>query len=483
MTNAWKLWGVLGATAAAFGVLACSGESSNPSNGGTGGAGTGGGAGAGNGSGGANAGTGGDGQGTGGAGNEVVRGPHTELFDCSAAEGTVPGLAFEPFLSGLDAPTFIKPVPGTTNRFVVGELFGRIRLVVDGVIQEDDFVDLSDRIERGPLMGLGGDERGLFDLAFHPDFETNGLFYVHHTAAAGIDDDISVGDTVVAEYQMSDDDSGLADANSMRVVYHTDQPQQNHNGGGLAFGGDGLLYIAVGDGGGGDDLTGQGQNVTTPLGAILRIDVDGRGAGQYSLPAGNLVDLVANADPVIWSYGLRNPYRISVDGCNGDLYIADVGQSDWEEVNVAPPGEGQKNYGWRYMEGDRCRGASGPPSTPEACLGGETPAVPLSLPAVTYANTAGSSVTGGYVYRGSSIPALRGAYFYADLGSGRIWTFRWNGTEATEVTERTVAIFGSDEGPPDITSFGQDANGEIYLVRVGIPGSPGTGTVLRLVAE
>lgn len=482
MKNTWKLWGVLG-TAAVCGAFGCSSSSNGNSGGGGGGSATGGAAGAG--TGGVSSGTGGDdNQGTGGTNDEVVRGPHAELFDCSEPEGNVPELAFEPFLSGLESPTFIKPVPGTTNHFVVGLLFGRILLVEGDAIQPDDFLDLTSRTARGPLTGLGGDERGLFDLAFHPDFETNGLFYVHHTAADGLAQDIAESDTVVAEYRMRADDSGLADADSMRIVFTAPQPMgsTNHKGGGLAFGSDGLLYLALGDGGGSNDQYMNGQNVTTPLAAIVRLDVDGRDAGEYSIPEGNLADVVSDAHPAIWSYGLRNPYRITFDGCTGDLYIADVGQSAWEEVNVAPPGEGQKNYGWPIMEGDRCRGDGGDPVTPEQCPGASGAAVPLSLPAVSFQHGGFSSITGGYVYRGSAIPALRGAYFYADLGTGRLWTFRWNGTEATEVRERQDDIWPMGNAPGDIISFGQDAHGELFLVRTGTPGSD-EGTISRLVAR
>lgn len=492
MKNTWKLWGVLG-TAAVCGAFGCSSSSNGNSGGGGGGSATGGAAGAG--TGGVSSGTGGDdNQGTGGTNDEVVRGPHAELFDCSAPEGTVPELALEPFLTDLDVPTFIKPVPGTTNRFVVGHLFGRIALVEDGVIQGDDFLDLTSRIERGEFTALGGDERGLFDLAFHPDFENNGLFYVHHSAASGLGPDIAASDTVLAEYRMRTDGSGQADPNSMRIVFTAEQPTYvdgsgeekkslNHNGGGLAFGADGYLYLALGDGGGSNDEYMNGQNVTTPLAAIVRLDVDGRDAGEYSIPEGNLADVVSDAHAAIWSYGLRNPYRISFDGCTGDLYIADVGQSAWEEVNVAPPGEGQKNYGWPIMEGDRCRGDGGDPVTPEQCLGASGAAVPLSLPAVSFQHGGFSSITGGYVYRGSAIPALRGAYFYADLGTGRLWTFRWNGTAATEVTERTDDLWPMGDAPPDIISFGQDAHGELFIVRSGNPLENGpTGAILRLVA-
>lgn len=445
----------------AFGAWACSSDdgTNDGPGAGTGGAATGG--------------LGGADSGTGGTEPVDVRAPHAELFDCEPATGTAPSLDLEVFVSGLSRPVAIAPIPGTTDRYVVLELDGRVRLVENATVAGTDFLDLTGRTSR---ENNDWNERGLLGLAFHPEFVENGLFYVHHTASASLAaelDGVSQGDTVIAEYAIDAEDDTQADPSSMRVVFTAPQPQDNHNGGSIAFGSDGMLYIALGDGGGSNDQYGNGQNLTTPLGAILRIDVDGRGAGEYSVPAGNLRDTVASAHPALWDYGLRNPYRMSFDGCNGDLYIADVGQVAWEEINVEPRGEGGKNYGWPFMEGDRCRGDEGEPDEPEECLPSDTtPAVPLTLPAATYSRGGGAAVVGGYVYRGSAIPGLRGTYFFADHLQRRFWTMRWNGTSAQNVTEITDGLPAMNQ---PISAFGQDANGELFVLRLD-------GTIYRLVA-
>lgn len=459
----------------AFGTWACSSGDSNegggagPSTGGTIATGGTGGDSTTGGTGGA---TGGQDAGTGGMTQGNVRPPHTDLFDCSPPSGTLPALNLEEFVTGFERPVAIAPIPGTTNRYVVLELAGHIKLVENATVADTDFLDLTSRTSRD---NNDWDERGLLGIAFHPNFEDNGLFYVHHTASSSLAAEIGggadVGDTVVVEYKIDSQDERRADPQSARIVFTTSQPADNHNGGALAFGGDGMLYIALGDGGGADDQYGNGQNLSTPLGAILRIDVDGRAEGQYSYPSGNLRDTVATAHPGIWDYGLRNPWRISFDGCTGNLYIADVGQDTWEEINVEPPGGGGRNYGWPFLEGDRCRGKSEDAvSSPDECVPmGTTPAVPITLPVATYNRGGGGAVVGGYVYRGSALPALRGAYLFADYSQRRFWMLRWNGT--TEEFAEIKILPSMDQA---INAFGQDANGELFVVSMD-------GVIYRLV--
>lgn len=486
MQHSWKLLGALAAVTA-FGVGACSSDGSSGGTGATTGgtsAGTGG-AGAGDpgGTGGDIPGAGGDVQGTGGDGTGggdtgPVRTPHADDFDCSPPQGAVPSLTLEPFASPLHRPVFITQIPGSTDRFVALELDGEIELIENGALVDGSFLDLTGRTSREDNIY---NERGLIGLAFHPDYVTNGLFYVHHTASGSVAGEIGThpngasaneGDTVIVEYKVTGDPSSAtsADPGSARIVWSHPQPANNHNGGTIAFGSDGMLYVALGDGGGADDQYGNGQDITTPLAAILRIDVDGRAEGEYSVPPGNLRDTVPTAHPLIWSYGLRNPYRIAFDGCTGDLYIGDVGQSKHEEVNVEARAQGGKNYGWSYMEGNACRGETNPASAPEECIpDGVVPEVPLTLPVTAYPWTGGASVVGGQVYRGSAIPGLRGAYLYGDYVHGQLRMLRWNGSSAEDVTEiGSVQVNG-------ITSIGQDSKGELLVTLM-------SGELYRIVA-
>jgi glucose/arabinose dehydrogenase len=292
-------------------------------------------------------------------------------------------------------------------------------------------------------------ERGLLGLAFHPDYAQNRRFFVHYSAA-------SDGDTTLAEYLTDANDPNVADPGSAYVFLSVAQPYANHNGGSIEFSPmDGFLYIGLGDGGSGNDPMDNAQNMSSYLGKMLRIDVD---PTPFTNPPGNL------SGP-IWDLGLRNPYRFSFDACTGDLYIGDVGQNQYEEVNVEPAGEGGKNYGWRDMEGMHCNGAI----EPNCSMAGFT------LPVLEYTHSQGCSISGGYVYRGSKIPGLRGAYLYGDYCSGRVWFTRYdvaNQTVATPV--ELTGDLGSDRYA--ISSFGQDASGEIYLVDHG-------GSVLRIDPE
>ncbi|MBT4842297.1 MAG: glucose dehydrogenase [Anaerolineae bacterium] len=278
-----------------------------------------------------------------------------------------------------------------------------------------------------------GSEQGLLGLAFHPDYVENGFFFINYT-------DIN-GNTVIARYQVSGN-ANQADAKSEAVLLHIEQPYGNHNGGGLAFGPDGFLYIGLGDGGSGDDPHGYGQSLDTYLGKILRIDVDG--SETYVVPADNPF-LKGEGLPEIWAYGLRNPWRFSFDSLTGDLYIADVGQDIWEEISFLPAdAEGGANFGWNYMEGNHIF-----LQEPPASFG-------LIAPVAEYDHDEGCSVTGGVVYRGEEFPEWQGVYFYGDFCSGQVW-----GLLNVDGKWQSQSIFYTGTL---ISSFGEDENGALYLL-------------------
>jgi len=287
------------------------------------------------------------------------------------------------------------------------------------------------------LVDSQGFEEGLLGLAFHPNFEHNGFFYVDYTAS-------DPRRTVIARYSVLTDDPNRADKASAHVLLEIAQPYSNHNGGQLAFGPDGFLYIALGDGGSAGDPHGNGQNRTTLLGKILRIDVDRTSMGlNYGIPSDN--PFAGNAlgfREEIYAYGFRNPWRFSFDFESGWLWAADVGQNSVEEVDIVNKGA---NYGWNIMEGDICFNPS------SGCN-----QTGLTLPTWSYNHTLGSSVTGGFVYRGSEHPELMGSYIYGDFGSGRIWALRYDGANAPVNTE----LLDSNLSIP---SFGVDEQNELYI--------------------
>ncbi len=433
---------------------------SNGNGGSSGGSdGTGGASGGSDGTGGASGGTGG-GDNTGGSGGgSNGRPPFTGAFDCSAATGTIPALKLTPFASGLTEPVFMAPFPGVPGRFLIVEQGGLIKLFKDGSVASTPFLDLKSKTQHAP----GGDERGVLSIAFHPNYAENGLFYVYHTASSSLMTGVSVGDSVIAEYKVNSQTADVADVASMRIVLTVPQPYANNKGVTIAFGGDGMLYVGLGDGGGPGDPYGNGQSLTTLLGKVLRIDVDARSStnGQYGIPEGNLIEENPNALPEIWDLGLRNPYRWSFDGCTGDLFIADSGNSQQEEVNFEAAHTGHKNYGWKTMEGTLCYAPS------SGCnVNG------LTQPVTTYATATGAAVVGGYVYRGSAIPALRGHYFYADYIQSKIRSFRWDGSQAQDVTDRTADLVVGQYP----SALAQDLAGEIYVINLG-------GTISRIDKE
>jgi glucose/arabinose dehydrogenase len=350
---------------------------------------------------------------------------------CTPVAGT-PALGLARVAAGLTDPLDLQAAPGDRDRLFVVEQPGRIRIVRDSAVLGTPFLDITGRVR-------DGGERGLLGLAFHPRYAENGRFFVNYT-----DDS---GHTHVAEFRVTAD-RDVADAASERTVLFQPQPFSNHNGGGLAFGNDGMLYIALGDGGSGGDPQGNAQNPATLLGKVLRIDVD-RGT-PYGIPADNPFLGQPGFRQEVWALGLRNPWRYSFDRLTGDLYVGDVGQGTSEEVSVGLAARrGGENYGWNVMEGTGCFRPSSGCST-----------AGLTLPVLTYPTREGCAVTGGYVYRGCRMPGYHGTYFYGDYCAGFVRSFRLVNGQATEA--RSWPTLGA--GVDNISSFGVDADGELYIV-------------------
>jgi glucose/arabinose dehydrogenase len=337
-------------------------------------------------------------------------------------------LTLELVASGLSSPVFLTS-PANDQRLFVVEQAGRIRIIQNGQLLETPFLDIRSRI-------ASGGERGLLGLAFHPNYSTNGFFYVNFTDLAG--------HTRVERFTVGAGTPNVANATSSKLIITINQPYANHNGGMVAFGPDRKLYIGMGDGGSGGDPQGHGQNLTTLLGDMLRIDVD---AGDpYSIPADNPYAASTQARREIWASGLRNPWRFSFDRADGMLYVADVGQGQYEEINAVPASQAGINYGWVIMEGAHCY-----PADPCTRTG-------LTLPVHEYTHSDGCSVTGGYVYRGSRIPGLAGLYFYSDYCTGFLKSFRLRNGTAEDHRTWNVGSIGS------VLSFGEDAGGELYIL-------------------
>ena len=337
------------------------------------------------------------------------------------------GLALESVATGLDHPVHLTAPAGDARLFVV-EQPGRIRIIAGGRLLARPFLDLTDRV-------LDGGERGLLSVAFHPGYARNGFFYVDYTDRHG--------DTAIERYSVSHDPDRAERISAVRLLSIA-QPYANHNGGLLAFAPDGMLWIGMGDGGAGGDPHGNGQNPASLLGKMLRIDVDH--GSPYAIPRDNPYAGRRGGRPEIWALGLRNPWRFSFDRETGQVYIADVGQNLWEEIDVAPIAFGGLNYGWNRMEGLH-------PFHPSV-----RDTARLTPPAIEYGHGEGCSVTGGLVYRGARIPALRGHYLFSDYCSGWIRSFRYVAGRVIERREWQRL----DPGP--VASFGEDAAGEAYVV-------------------
>lgn len=329
----------------------------------------------------------------------------------------------------LSSPVHLAAPVGDDRLFVV-EQRGRILIVENGALQPTPFLDIRDEV------AFGG-ERGLLSVAFDPDYATTGHFWVNYTS-------LPDGATRIERYTVSADPD-IADASSAVLVLEVEQPAGNHNGGQLAFGPDGMLYIGMGDGGGCCDQFENSQDLSTLLGDILRIDVRATTA-PYVIPSDNPYVGSTTARAEIWASGLRNPWRFSFDRESGQLWIADVGQGMWEEINVVDGNEAGLNYGWPIIEGTHCFQAT-------TCdMDG------LVLPVHEYSHADGCSVTGGFVYRGDRVLDLQGHYVYSDYCQGFLRSFRMSGGVATDHEEWNVGDIGQ------VTSFGEDADGEIYIL-------------------
>ena len=369
--------------------------------------------------------------GGGDSGNEPTPTPSGGTCAAGAPVPGTPELTTTRIASGLDSPLDLQAPPGDRARLFVVEQSGRIRVVRSGTLLGTPFLDISSRVS-------SGGEQGLLGLAFHPRYSENGRFYVNYTDGNG--------DTRISEFRASPS-ADTADAGSERLVLFVEQPFSNHNGGGLAFGNDGFLYIGLGDGGSGGDPFGNGQNLGTLLGKLLRIDVD-RGS-HYAVPPDNPLLSNAGARPEIWAFGLRNPFRFSFNRATGDLYIGDVGQSRREEIDLGlATRRGGQNYGWNVMEGFLCFSPSSGCNT-----------TGLTLPVLDYSD--GCAVIGGPVYSGCRMPGYQGTYFYGDYCEAFVRSFRLSNGSATDRRDWTSSL-GRDLNL--LTSFGVDADGEIDLV-------------------
>jgi glucose/arabinose dehydrogenase len=338
-------------------------------------------------------------------------------------------IAIEPVADGLQRPVAVRHAGDGSGRLFIVEQPGRIRILDNGSLLQSPFLDIAARVRDS------ANEQGLLGLAFHPQYVDNGRFFVNYTDLGG--------DTVVSEFTRSQADVNQADPSSEAVIMRVPQPYGNHNGGDIAFGPDGYLWIATGDGGGAGDPEGSGQNLQTLLGKLLRIDVDH--GSTYTIPLDNPFVGDPNAFDEIWAYGLRNPWRFSFDRDTGDLYIADVGQRRLEEINFeAATDPGGRNYGWNTMEGSSCFSGSN-------CSTDE-----MILPVAEYSHDFGCSVTGGYVYRGSRYPVLQGYYLYGDYCSGTMWAL-----SRSNSGQWIAEVVG--ESGANISSFGEDEQGELYL--------------------
>ncbi len=349
--------------------------------------------------------------------------------------GTV-SIVLQPFADGLNAPVFLTPDGTGDGVLYAVEQGGTVRAISpEGTVATTPFLDLGDKVQPGG-------EQGLLGLAFHPDYSTNGRLFVYYTLAGG-------GSQVVSEFHAVD---RVVDPASERLVLEMPDFAPNHNGGMLAFDPEGLLLIGTGDGGGAGDPHHNGQDVTQLLAKLLRIDVDG--AEPYTTPVNDPNGLLGpDARPEIRATGLRNPWRYSLDRRTGDVFIGDVGQGAWEEVDVLPAGQGGANFGWSITEGPDCYQADSCDRTG------------LTGPVASYSHESGDgcAIVGGYVYRGQAYPALTGAYVYSDDCTGNLWLL--SATDAVTIASVAPDLVGHVDGNP--SAFGQGADGELYLVDLG----------------
>ncbi len=368
-------------------------------------------------------------------------------------------IAVDRVASGLAWPVWVASPPGDAQRLFIVQQGGLIRILKNGALLPAPFLDVTALV----TPGLGqGSEQGLLGLAFDPQYAVNGRFYINYTDLAG--------DTRIVRYTVSAGDPDLADPASAVTLLAVDQPFSNHNGGTVAFSPrDGYLYVGMGDGGSAGDPGNRAQDTGTLLGKLLRLDVSG---ATYAIPPDNPFAAPGGARDEIWATGLRNPYRFGFDPLNGDLYIGDVGQDAWEEIDWQPgDAPGGRNYGWRRMEGTHCYDPA------ESCNDGS-----LVLPVHEYSHDDGCSVTGGAVYRGSAIPAIQGTYFFADYCTPGLRSFKMAGGAVTELRDwpRSVVPGAGTVTVGAIAAIAPDGVGELYLVdRTGTQ----EGEIWKIVPE
>ncbi len=344
-------------------------------------------------------------------------------------------ISLTPVVSGLASPIDLQEPDDGTGRLFIVEQGGTIRILQGGAVLPTAFLDIHARVTFSGEMGLLG-------VAFHPGFALSKRFYVNYVRTING----TQRQSVIAEYQVSAGNPNQADPTSERILLVVDQPFDNHKAGQLAFGPDTFLYFSLGDGGSGGDPFGNGQNLLTHLGKMLRIDVDHTtGTLPYAIPPDNPF-ASGGGLPEIWAYGLRNPFRFSFDTATGKLFLGDVGQNTYEEIDILQKGG---NYGWNTMEGMHCF------NPPTGCN-----MTGLLMPIVEYNHTEGIAVIGGYVYHGTAIPSLAGSYLMGDFGAGKIWRLTQNNAGAWQ----RVLMLSSG---PNMSSFGQDSAGELYVLDYG----------------
>ncbi|MFO7676984.1 MAG: PQQ-dependent sugar dehydrogenase [Thermoplasmatota archaeon] len=377
---------------------------------------------------------------------------------------------FETVASGLTSPVGLVNAGDGSNRLFIIDQTGIINIIENDVLNPEPFLDISDKIVD---LDQIYDERGLLGLAFHPNYKDNGRFFVYYSApktGTGIDHE-----SIVAEYQVSNDPN-VANPDSETIIFRVDQPEANHNGGQLVFGPDSFLYIGLGDGGGAGDnhgIIGNGQDINTSLGSLLRIDIDNE--LPYSVPSDNPFVGKDGLDE-IYAWGFRNPWRFSFDSQTNDLWVADVGQDEWEEINIVQKGE---NYGWRIFEGTH-------PYDPDLAdiLGIDIET--LAYPVNEYSHAVGKSITGGYLYRGEISSQLQGKYVFGDWSS----SFFIPSGKLFYLEETQPGLYNRFELKPRqsfnrfILSFGEDEQKELYICTKTTLGPSGnTGDVRRLIVE
>tara|TARA_Y100000588_G_scaffold393231_2_gene508219 strand:+ start:12420 stop:13613 length:1194 start_codon:yes stop_codon:yes gene_type:complete len=366
-----------------------------------------------------------------------------------------PVLSSQIVARGLDSPVYLTAPEGERDTLYVLEQGGRVKKIGSGKLIKKPFIDISDRVHN-PVFP--GDERGLLGMAFHPNFYNNGFLFLNYVSKNQ--------HTIISRFSVRGPNP-LKD--SEFVLIDLVQPYMNHNGGQLAFGPDGYLYIGVGDGGSAGDPENNGQNKNSLFGTVLRIDVDS--GDPYKIPKSNPFVNIKNSLGEIWLIGLRNPWRFSFDFLTNEIYIGDVGQSRWEEIHVLSMDDGGSNLGWSVLEGSSCY-------SPEK----DCDTSGLVLPVFEYPNDAnymktligfsqnkpevqGCSVTGGYVYRGETIPKFQGHYIFADYCTGKFWSFVYKNGVVTKLTNRTNELRkGTGKKQLYVSSFGQDGLGELYFL-------------------